>query len=69
LLRADLHTLFDLDLIGIEPKTRTVAIHARLMATEYARFSGQRVRGTAECPSSAVLEWRWFRFQAATLVS
>jgi len=27
LLRADLHTLFDLNLIGVEPDTLTVRVH------------------------------------------
>jgi len=43
LLRSDLHTLFDLDLIGINPADMTVTIHSDLLNTEYEKFAGTRV--------------------------
>ena len=49
LLRADLHTLFDLGLFAIDPRTRTVVFSRRLKGTTYDReFSGKRVRGPIE---------------------
>ena len=43
LLRSDLHTLFDLDLIGINPADMEVAIHSDLVNTEYQKLSGTRL--------------------------
>lgn len=45
LLRADIHTLFDLDLIGIEPERLRVELHPAL-ANEYGRLTGK----TLDCP-------------------
>ena len=43
LLRADLHTLFDLDLFVIDPDTLTVAIDSSLQGTCYGWLSGKRL--------------------------
>ncbi len=40
LLRADLHSLFDLGLVSIDPKTMTVVIAADLVGTTYGEFAG-----------------------------
>jgi putative restriction endonuclease len=48
LLRADLHTLFDLRLIGIETETWTVLIHPRLGTTHYGHLEGQKVQLPAD---------------------
>jgi putative restriction endonuclease len=65
LLRADLHTLFDLDLIGIAPARLAVAIHPKLSDTEYAQFSGAPLEtATGKAPSGRALELRWREFQA-----
>jgi putative restriction endonuclease len=48
LLRADLHTLFDLGLIGIDTETWTVLIHPRLGTTHYSHLAGQKVRLPAD---------------------
>ena len=40
LLRADLHTLFDLGLMAIDPKTMTVRIAPLLLETDYREFNG-----------------------------
>lgn len=62
LLRADIHTLFDLDLIGIHPDS--LAIHlAETIRHEYAK----QVRRKLFCrnnkrPSRAALEWRYRKF-------
>lgn len=42
LLRADIHTLFDLDLIGVNPDGRLL-VSSQLGATEYERLRGSRV--------------------------
>jgi putative restriction endonuclease len=44
LLRADIHTLFDLGLIGIRPETMTVVVSEKLMATSYREIAGARLR-------------------------
>lgn len=63
LLRADLHTLFDLDLLGIHPETLIVQVHSSLRSTEYAAFDGVRLRVESEQPSAKALKLRWLAFQ------
>jgi hypothetical protein len=41
LLRADLHTLFDLQLIGIDPKSQKVVVGETLKPTLYNNYSGR----------------------------
>ena len=41
LLRADLHTLFDLDLMGINPETYKVAVSSAAEQAGYSAFSGK----------------------------
>ena len=40
LLRADIHTLFDLGLIAIDTKDMTVVIHDTLKSTSYRKYEG-----------------------------
>ena len=40
-LRADLHTLFDLGLLRIDPATRSVSVSAGLVGSEYEEFVGK----------------------------
>ncbi|MBD2438484.1 HNH endonuclease [Nostoc sp. FACHB-110] len=44
LLRADLHTLFDLNLVAINPETMNVHIHPTLQKTEYRTLEGKELR-------------------------
>ncbi|MBD2495812.1 HNH endonuclease [Nostoc sp. FACHB-280] len=44
LLRADLHTLFDLNLITIDPETLKVYIHPNLHKTEYHTIDGKELQ-------------------------
>ncbi|MGV0102848.1 HNH endonuclease [Nostoc sp. DSM 114167] len=44
LLRADLHTLFDLNLIAIDPKTMKVHLSPLLKKTEYKTIDGKELR-------------------------
>lgn len=69
LLRADVHTLFDLGLIAVQPETLTVAISDRLNGTCYGQLSGKTLRipsNVALQPSSMSLAKRWDRFKGMT---
>lgn len=59
LLRADLHTLFDLGLIGVDTQTWKVLVSTRLRGTAYASLEGQLVRLPvlpSERPDTKVLQ-------------
>jgi HNH endonuclease len=65
LLRADLHTLFDLNLIGIEPTTATIRLAPELRQTSYADLQGKKLavpRNLADRPSREALVERWQQF-------
>ncbi len=62
LLRSDVHTLFDLDLLGINPASLTVALSPRV-AREYAELQNRRLLCDGDQPSRPVLERRWEEFQ------
>lgn len=63
LLRSDLHTLFDLGQLAIEPKSRTVRLAEELIGTEYERYHGLLLsNGLGVKPSIESLEWRWKLF-------
>lgn len=55
LLRADIHTLFDLNLIWIEPETLRVRLDARLMDSEYAVLEGKALVVGSGRPSESCL--------------
>lgn len=63
LLRADLHTLFDLDLIGINPESLQVELHPRVFEAGYQALSHQSLQCTNGRPSQIALECRWTLFQ------
>lgn len=59
LLRADLHTLFDLHLIGVNPADWTVVVSNSLAATSYGKFGGRKVSlpaGLLDRPAAANLQ-------------
>lgn len=59
LLRADIHTLFDLGLIAVNIDHRVVGAEI-LLETEYAALIGQRLGlpvRLADRPSGKALEW------------
>lgn len=63
LLRADLHTLFDLNLLGIEPESMKVLISQAVQSAGYAMFAGQTLRvKSSGRPSRAALALRWSEF-------
>lgn len=63
LLRADLHILYDLDLIGIEPGTLIVRVHSDAKAAGYDDFDGMKLKCLSSQPSREALELRWTAFQ------
>jgi predicted restriction endonuclease len=59
LLRADLHVLFDLGLIAIDPVSFTVLLASALSSTTYAEFAGKKITPPSEPnlrPNIAVLK-------------
>lgn len=61
LLRADLHTLFDCSLVGIDPTTLTVVVSEKLRASEYGVLHGRALRPPrqpAQAPSADALQQR-----------
>jgi hypothetical protein len=61
ILRADLHTLFDLNLVAIEPNNLIVRIHPAL--TEYKEFDGKPLKCLNPRPDSNALQRRWQEFK------
>lgn len=60
LLRSDLHTLFDLNLVAVHPQTLQLRFHQRALADAYAAFEGVVLRNThRHKPAVAPLEHRW----------
>lgn len=64
LLRTDLHTLFDLDLLGIEPSTLRVHVRERARLGGYNEFDGAQLNCGSKRPSPAALEVRWAKYVA-----
>lgn len=62
LLRADIHTLFDLDLLGINPKSLTVHLHHSVQKGEYRNYEGKSLPVTAKNINRKALENRWIKF-------
>lgn len=62
LLRADLHTLFDLKLIAIEPETMTVYIASKLRSTYYGELHGKCCNFPIDktyLPNKEALKWQY----------
>ena len=65
LLRADIHTLFDLDLIGIDPESMAIFVAEAIKATVYAELDGQKLLlpvNAADIPNHEALAQRWKGF-------
>lgn len=68
LLRADIHTLFDLALIGVEPETLQVAVSKELAGTDYSDLDGKSLEApndAAQRPSANALQSAWDRYVEA----
>ncbi len=62
LLRADIHTLFDLHLLAIEPQSMTILFAPRLRETSYAEYHGKLLRQATVPefrPDPAQLQFHW----------
>jgi hypothetical protein len=65
LLRGDIHTLFDLDLIGINPDSLTISLAPAISSTVYADLQGKKLHLpaiAADIPNLEALVQRWQRF-------
>jgi len=62
LLRGDIHTLFDLYLITVHPKTKEVRIAPELKNTKYKELDGKKLnlpKDTGLHPSDKILKWHY----------
>jgi len=60
LLRADLHTLFDLNLMAIEPDSLVVKFHPKVRADGYAQFEGTTLQfDEHSMPAAEPITRRW----------
>ncbi len=65
LLRADIHILFDLYLMSINPETRKVELASQLANTHYGEFAGKPLRESRDDssrPSVKGLKWHYGEF-------
>lgn len=70
LLRADIHTLLDLQLLSVRPDDLTVVVSASLTHTHYATLEGALLRrpsGSYRGPGRRELEFTYAAFQEAEL--
>jgi hypothetical protein len=66
LLRSDLHTLYDLDLIGIDPNLN-VHVAPALKNTAYAGFAGKIIAWVSSRPNDEAIGLRWKAFLSASV--
>jgi hypothetical protein len=69
LLRADIHTLFDLDLVGIEPRSLTVHFHPGVKEGEYKGLDGRvlfSAGGNRPCEKALGMRWEAFKKRMGT---
>ncbi len=64
LLRADIHTLFDLELLGIDPDTLEVRLHPKLRGMGYDHLAGTSLACGPQLLSRDALKSRWKKFQS-----
>lgn len=65
LLRADIHTLFDLVLLGIDPDSMIISVASAIMTTVYAELDGKKILlplNPVDIPNHEALQQRWERF-------
>lgn len=63
-----IHTLFDLELIGIDPDKLEVRVSRKLMDTTYGYLDGVEITRPSDDfkhPSRAALKTRWGEFEKA----
>jgi hypothetical protein len=72
LLRADIHTLWDLGLIAVDPKTRTVWVSPKITDSTYRVLAGAPLMlplNLIHWPSGAALEQQWNRAHTKLMAS
>jgi WD40 repeat protein len=65
LLRADIHTLFDLYLLSINPETLVVELNPQLANSQYGEFAGKNISKPTDNrnrPSYKALQWHYKEF-------
>ena len=67
LLRADLHTLFDLNFLGIHPASLQVHFHPAARAAGYDKWEGNIILCSNSRPNQTALKDRWQLFQMRLL--
>lgn len=66
LLRTDLHTLFDLNLMGIDPDGYVLWLHSKVKDASYLHLHGKSLQlGSRLVPARAALQRRWGTFLAS----
>jgi predicted restriction endonuclease len=68
LLRADIHTLFDLNLLGINPDSLSIALAPSLRGSSYKNFNGRvlaKTKDESQRPNLQALKQKWKEFQNA----
>lgn len=69
LLRADIHTLFDLDLLGIEPNSLKIYLSESVNKNGYEKLKGGSLKiADKKGPSKNALEIRWEKFLVSNKV-
>jgi hypothetical protein len=64
LLRSDLHVLFDLDMIGVDPSTMQIVVQPALLRSEYGLLDGRKLLLSNDAgPDSSALRTRWKAFR------
>jgi hypothetical protein len=63
LLRSDIHTLFDLNLLGIEPGTLIVRVRESVRRVPYDKLNGMKLSNTPKLSQDALF-YRWQQFLA-----
>jgi hypothetical protein len=64
LLRADLHILFDVNLLAIHPTTHRISVHEKVRESQYRQFDGLRVRLPDGGFDEAAIRLRWKTYRA-----
>ncbi|MDE5450970.1 HNH endonuclease signature motif containing protein, partial [Elizabethkingia meningoseptica] len=59
LLRADIHTLFDLNLLFINPENFKIVVAEKLIGTEYEHYNGKKINIDQKNISLEALNARW----------
>jgi len=63
LLRADLHTLFDLDLLAIDPDTKRISIHQSVQEMQYRQFHDRPIRLPEGGFDEVAIQARWIAYR------